>query len=159
MSKYSIYRQCVTVRGGGGVLSPIGDYINRSLTLYLNRFRTYKIASPPQKNLGGEGGLRHINTCLSVKSFYATHCPSLLTITNRSSHGLWHNWMLWKKLQRQRTEVRPSAILRVRPPTTGLNFPPILLAKNCVSLPRRSFCPAFSQCLCNLLPAGQFSLD
>ncbi len=53
VSKYSIYGQCVAGRGWG-VLSPGGDYILQEFnTLYLNRFRTYKIARP-SKNLGGE---------------------------------------------------------------------------------------------------------
>jgi hypothetical protein len=44
--------QCVT--GGEGI--GCVDSIYRSYTLYLTRFRTYKIAlSPPNKNLGGEG--------------------------------------------------------------------------------------------------------
>ncbi len=34
---------------GGGVLSPVGDHILQEVTpLYLTRFRTYKIATPPQ---------------------------------------------------------------------------------------------------------------
>ncbi len=47
---YSIYRQCVAVgRGGGGVLSCVVDHILQEFyTLFLTRFRTYKIASPPQ---------------------------------------------------------------------------------------------------------------
>jgi hypothetical protein len=44
VSKYSIYRHCVV----GGVLSPVGDHILQEFkTLYLTRFRTYKIAKPP----------------------------------------------------------------------------------------------------------------
>jgi hypothetical protein len=58
VSKYSIYRyrQCVTGRGVG-VLSPVGDNIPQEFnTLYLARFRTYKIARPPQtKILEGRG--------------------------------------------------------------------------------------------------------
>ena len=43
---YSKYRQCVTV--GGGVLKCIVDHILQEFyTLFLTRFRTYKIASPP----------------------------------------------------------------------------------------------------------------
>ena len=48
VSKYSIYRQCVAGRGWG-LLSPIGDHILQEFhTRYLTRFRTYKIARPPQ---------------------------------------------------------------------------------------------------------------
>jgi hypothetical protein len=44
---YSIYRQCVTV-GGGGVLKCTVDHILQEFyTLFLTRFRTYKTASPP----------------------------------------------------------------------------------------------------------------
>jgi hypothetical protein len=43
---YSIYRQCVTV--GRGVLKCTVDHIlQESYTLFLTRFRTYKITSPP----------------------------------------------------------------------------------------------------------------
>jgi hypothetical protein len=47
---YSIYRQCVTVGGGGGgVLKCTVDHILQEFyTLFLTRFGTYKIASPPQ---------------------------------------------------------------------------------------------------------------
>ncbi len=52
---YSIYRQCVTVGvrgwgggGVGGVLKCTVDHILQEFyTLFLTRFRTYKIASPP----------------------------------------------------------------------------------------------------------------
>jgi len=54
-SKYRIYRQRVAGRGWG-VMSCVGGYILQEFnTLFLTRFRTYKIASPPQtKNLGEE---------------------------------------------------------------------------------------------------------
>ncbi len=57
VSKYSIYRQCVVGRGWR-VLSPVGDHILQQFkTLYLTRFRTYKIARPPQTiTLGEESG-------------------------------------------------------------------------------------------------------
>jgi hypothetical protein len=52
---------------GVGGLSPVGDHILQEFnTLHLTRFRTNKIDRPPQKNLGGKGGLRQINTCLKV---------------------------------------------------------------------------------------------
>jgi hypothetical protein len=34
--------------GGGGVLSPVGYHILQEFEWYLTRFRTYKIARPPQ---------------------------------------------------------------------------------------------------------------
>ncbi len=47
-SKYSIYRPCGW-EGVGGVLRCVGDHILQEFTtLYLTRFRTYKIALPPQ---------------------------------------------------------------------------------------------------------------
>ncbi len=50
---YSICRQCLTVGGGkvggGGVLKCTVDHILQEFNaLFLTRFRTYKIASPPQ---------------------------------------------------------------------------------------------------------------
>ncbi len=51
---YSIFRQCVAVggEGGGGVLSCVVDHILQELkTLFLTRFRTYKIVSPPQTKM------------------------------------------------------------------------------------------------------------
>ncbi len=51
-SKYRIYRQCVAVRGWGEVLSSVGDHILQEFTtLYLARFRTYKIALQPQTKI------------------------------------------------------------------------------------------------------------
>ncbi len=50
-STYIIYRQCVAVGGEGveGVLSCVVNHILQEFsTLFLTRFRTYKIASPPQ---------------------------------------------------------------------------------------------------------------
>ncbi len=58
-----LYRQCGCM-GGGGVLSCVGDHIlQKCNTLYLTRFRTYKIALPPQTKPWRRGGLRQINTC------------------------------------------------------------------------------------------------
>jgi hypothetical protein len=46
---YSVYRQSVTVGGGGGVLKFTVDHILQDFySLFLTRFRTYKIATPPQ---------------------------------------------------------------------------------------------------------------
>jgi hypothetical protein len=49
-SKYSIYRQYVAGGGeGGGELSCVGNCIMHVVnTLFLTRFRTYKIDTPPQ---------------------------------------------------------------------------------------------------------------
>jgi hypothetical protein len=58
MSKYSIYRQCGW-EGMVGVesLSPVGDHILQEFnTLYLNRFRTDKIARPPHTKTMEEEG-------------------------------------------------------------------------------------------------------
>jgi hypothetical protein len=54
---YNVHcRNCVAGRGWGeGVLSCVGDHIQREFnTLFLTRFRAYKIARPPQIK-GGEG--------------------------------------------------------------------------------------------------------
>ncbi len=51
------YIQTVCGWEGVGVLIPVGDHILQEFnTLYLTRFRTYKIARPSNKNLGWEGG-------------------------------------------------------------------------------------------------------
>jgi hypothetical protein len=45
-SKYTV--QTVCGWEGGGMLSPVGDHILQEFnTLYLTKFRTYKIATPP----------------------------------------------------------------------------------------------------------------
>jgi hypothetical protein len=67
VSKYSIYRQCVAGRERG-VLSHVGDHILQDFnTLYLTRFRTYKIARPPQKKptKGGASG-RQTHAAMSL---------------------------------------------------------------------------------------------
>ncbi len=47
-------------------MSPVGGYTLQEFnTLYLTRFRTYKIARPPLFNNSG-GGLRQINTLRKV---------------------------------------------------------------------------------------------
>jgi hypothetical protein len=51
VSKYSIYRQCVAEKGWG-MLSPVGDHILQEINiLSLTRFRTCKIAKPPQTKI------------------------------------------------------------------------------------------------------------
>jgi hypothetical protein len=53
----TVYTDIVWLGGGGGcrVSNPVGDYFLQEFnTLYLNRYTTYKIARPPNKNLGGE---------------------------------------------------------------------------------------------------------
>ncbi len=49
----TVYRQCVAVGGGGGgVLSCVVDHILQEFnTLFLTRFRAYKIATPPQTKM------------------------------------------------------------------------------------------------------------
>ncbi len=43
---YSLYRQCVSE--GGGVNCAVDHILQEFYTLFLTRFRTYQIASPPQ---------------------------------------------------------------------------------------------------------------
>jgi hypothetical protein len=55
---YSVYRQCVTV-GGGGVLNCVVDhFLQEVYTLFLTRFRTNKIASPPQTNMTSKDDIK-----------------------------------------------------------------------------------------------------
>jgi len=55
---YSIYRQCGLV-GGGGVLSCDVDHILQEFyTLFLTRFRTYKIVSPPQTKMTSKDDIK-----------------------------------------------------------------------------------------------------
>ncbi len=62
----SIYRQFVAGRGWG-LLSPVGANILQEFnTLYLTRFRTYKIARPPITKTWRGGGLRQVTTCRKV---------------------------------------------------------------------------------------------
>jgi hypothetical protein len=45
----TVYTDSVWLGGGGGGVSTVGDHILQEFnTLYLTKFRTYKIASPPQ---------------------------------------------------------------------------------------------------------------
>jgi hypothetical protein len=83
--KYSINRQCVAGRGWGEMLSCVGDDILQEFnTLFLTRFRTYKIARPPQKIPRRGGGFRQINTCykvpLQVNFFYNDICHCFLSV-------------------------------------------------------------------------------
>jgi hypothetical protein len=55
---YSLNRQCVTV-GGGGVLKCTVDHILQEFyTLFLTRFRTYKIASQPQAKMTSKDDIK-----------------------------------------------------------------------------------------------------
>jgi hypothetical protein len=65
------YIQTVSGWEGVVVLSCVGDHILQEFnTMFLTRFRTHKIALPPQTNLGGkgEGGLRQIGIVLYIKN-------------------------------------------------------------------------------------------
>ncbi len=59
---YSLYRQCVTCGGGGGwwgVLKCNVDHILQEFyTLFLTRFKTYKIASPPQRKMTSKDDIK-----------------------------------------------------------------------------------------------------
>ncbi len=51
LPKVNVCRHCVAV-GGGGVLSCVVDHILQEFnTLFLTRFKTYKIATPPQTKI------------------------------------------------------------------------------------------------------------
>ncbi len=63
----TVYTDSVQLGGVGGALSRVGDHIPKECnTPYLTRFRTYKIARPPQTKTQEGGGLRQINTCRKV---------------------------------------------------------------------------------------------
>ncbi len=63
-----VYTDSVWLGEGGEALSPVGDHILLEFnTLYLTRFRTYKIARPPPQTKTQEGrGPRQKNTCRKV---------------------------------------------------------------------------------------------
>jgi hypothetical protein len=68
---YSIYRQCVTGGGGmGGVEMYCGPYSAGVYTLLLTRFRTYKIASPPQTKITSKDDIKGL---VSLK--FPRPCP------------------------------------------------------------------------------------
>ena len=68
---YSIYRQCVTVGGGGVLECPVDHILQEFYTVFLTRFRTYKIASPPQTkmtskdDIKGLVSLKFLHPCIS----------------------------------------------------------------------------------------------
>jgi hypothetical protein len=69
---YSIYRQCVTV----GVLKCTVDHILQEFyTLFMTRFRTYKIASPPltkmtsKDDIKGLVSLKFLRPCCTSKDW------------------------------------------------------------------------------------------
>jgi hypothetical protein len=63
---FPIYRQCVTV--GGGMLKCIVDHILQEFyTLFLTRFRTYKIASPPLTKMTSKVDIEGL---VSLKKIY-----------------------------------------------------------------------------------------
>ena len=56
---YSIYRQCVAVRGWWVVLNCVVDHILQEFyTLFLTRWRTYKIATPPQTKVTSKDDIK-----------------------------------------------------------------------------------------------------
>jgi hypothetical protein len=63
-----VYTYSVLLGGGGaGMLSFVGDHILQEFnTLFLTRFRTYKIATPLQQKPRRGVDLRQINTCRKV---------------------------------------------------------------------------------------------
>jgi len=60
---YCIYTVCN--KGGDRVVC--GEHIQELFTVYLTRFRTYKITCRPKQNPRRAGGLRQINTCRKVR--------------------------------------------------------------------------------------------
>ena len=57
----AVYRQCVTVGGWWGVLKCTVDHILQEFyTLFLTRFRTYKIATSPQTKVASKDAIKGI---------------------------------------------------------------------------------------------------
>jgi hypothetical protein len=55
---YSIYRQCVTVEGGGVLKCTVDHILQEFYTLFLTSLRTYKIASPPQTKMTSKDDIK-----------------------------------------------------------------------------------------------------
>jgi hypothetical protein len=94
---YSIYRQCVTVGVVGGVLKCTVDHILQEFyTLLLTRFRTHKIASPPQTkltskdNIKGLVSLKFLRPCFVPTTQKAGQAAVLGRLS--VSMGLWFNY-------------------------------------------------------------------
>ncbi len=65
---YIVHVQTVCDCGGGGILNCAVDYILQEFyTLFLTRFRTYKIATPPQAKMTSKDDIKGF---VSLKSFF-----------------------------------------------------------------------------------------
>ncbi len=57
-SQCTVYADSVTVGGGGGVKCIVDHILQEFYTLFLTRFRTYKIASPPQTKMTSKDDIK-----------------------------------------------------------------------------------------------------
>ncbi len=78
---------CDCVGGGGGLNCTVGHILQEFYTLFLTRFRTYKIASPPQTKMTSKDDIKGL---VSLK--FLRPCPSLshqqVVFLSQSSHVL-----------------------------------------------------------------------
>jgi hypothetical protein len=73
---YSICRN-VTVGGGGGVLKCIVDHILKEFnTMFLTRFRTYKIATPPQTKMTSKDDIKGFVSLKFLRLWCAHTCST-----------------------------------------------------------------------------------
>ncbi len=74
--------------GGGGVLSCVVDHILQELnTLFLTRFRTFKIATPPQTKMTVKTTFR--GWCLYSSFVHALMALRLLQLQYQASYPVW----------------------------------------------------------------------
>jgi hypothetical protein len=86
MYLYRICRQCVTVGGGGGgglLKCTVAHILQEFYALFLTRFRTYKIASPPQTKMTSKDDIKGL---VSLKFLRPWGCP-----LKHSSHNTFYD--------------------------------------------------------------------
>ncbi len=99
---YSIYRQCVTVGGGwGGVEMYCGQYSAGVYTLFLTRFRTYKIASPPLTKMTSKDDIKGLVSLKFLRPWWGG-CGVSANEYGCAHHGTWSPNKLRKNLIRKR---------------------------------------------------------
>jgi hypothetical protein len=80
---YSICRQFVTVRGGGLLNCAVDHILQEFYTLFLTRFRTYKIATPPQTkitnkdDIKGFGSSKFLRLCSTLSGRILSACDDI----------------------------------------------------------------------------------
>ncbi len=113
-TKCTVYTDSVCLWGGVGVLNCTVDHIQHEFyTLFLTRFRTYKIASPPQTKMFSKDDIKGLVSLKFLRPYLTLSHQITLQCVPHSTEELWLRVQSFQDCSATETHIQRQAALHI----------------------------------------------